>query len=122
MILNSFLIYKRSFILKQDGINKYEIITVGEVQIKYSFWKFIKNKILNLFGCNNIINYIYLDFNISQSIPNTLLGDYDTIQIQNAALKEKTECYAFLKDPDRNYKDSAIEITKILKEHRENGK
>lgn len=119
MILNSFLIYKRNFILEQAGINKYEIITVGEVQIKYSFWKFIKNKILNLFGCNNIINYIYLDFNISQSIPDTLLGSYDTVQIQNAARKEKTECYIFLREPERNYKDFAIEITKNLKEYRE---
>lgn len=122
MILNSFLIYKRNLILEQGGISRYEIITIGEVQIKYSFWKFIKNKILNLFGCNNIINYIYLDFNISQSIPETLLGSYDTAQIQNAARKEKTECYAFLMEPEKNYKESAIEITKKLKEYRENGK
>ena len=119
MILDSFLVYKRNLTLVQASINKYEIITIGEVQIKYSFWKFIKNKILNLFGCNNIINYIYLDFNISQSIPDTLLGSYDTVEIQNAARKEKTECYAFLREPERNYKDFAIEITKNLKEYRE---
>jgi len=122
MILDSFLVYKRNLTLVQAGINKYEIITIGEVQIKYSFWRFIKNKILNLFGCNNIINYIYLDFNISQSIPDTLLGSYDTVEIQNAARKEKTECYTSLRDPEKNYKDFAIEIIKKLKEYRENGK
>ena len=119
MILAHFLVYNKKSILTHNDIDKYVIVTLGEIRIVSSFWKYILSKIVKLFGYE--IEYVNIDYDIAQVIPESLSGCRDAIQIQNEANVQKSECLAYLRNFSENNKEKAAEIVKLLKEYR-NGK